>query len=739
MDVKISAFNRLAEFARFAGSEGVVNDSIAKFDAGSGKVSLNTTDNVRGVFTWTASGRDVEANKRTRDAFKNALLGLFDKQSVEELPKSVLNVLKAGDFDNTGKPLSARRINAVMTAVRDTEDYRNTEPYAKLRRFDEACAAPVDAEARPEDIQKALDGFADKICSTSGGDLRSVIDLIGKGFKMQGVADMARACFMGIGSRAAAGGDLMLNTRAAGGNEFVRTSVKGRTFAEALDLHVLRTKDLMRNIFDAQNPSAHPDDANEALDKIFAELDKAADLVKIRQFAIDNRHALGMDSIAANVNEIERFVAGFKKDGLSTNDALALFSEQITANAAARPHDRLALKLMILDLRRELGLTGAQAERFDGYVGVLERELASVPFELANMKGTLQMQLAMAVRLAMGGKSVPTRVKALGINEFNGSAADCFVKLARGRENLALRLAVALRSPSYANFVLRLGSSALAELERSPALDRAQLHRMVVGDDADPEVDLDKLTLREFEDLIAHDLGKRAKSQIRASRPDLTSQEVEFEWMKLWAARTGANGLMLRDDVMMQFLLHPEQGVRITLDDVQATGPGYDVVQAVKKGETGIRDQFNIDLPRNFPVIHFGDEKIDTGLVLSRFSKKADRDQYNANLDALEQLILDRIGKFAATNAQKMVCGMLLTQAGQAIGSSLNVGNNLGDHASIVFNVTKNDADGSLTVSMNKSGKKGEPVLKYAYVVQPDGENELTELDFTLPAKVAKA
>ena len=743
MDAKISAFNRLAEFARFAGSEGVGNDSVAKFDAASGKVSLNATDHVRGVFTsWTTKGRDVEANNRTRDAFKSALLGLFNKQTVEELPRSVLNVLKAGDFDDTGKPLSARRINAVMTMVRDTDDYRNTEPYAKLQRFGEACAAPVAEEAGPADIQKALDGYAEKICSVSGGDLRSVIDLIGAGFKMQGVVDLARACFTGIATRSAVGGDLLLNTRAAGGNEIVRTSVTGRTFAEALDLHVQRTKDLMQSVFDKENPSAHPADAKEVFDKIFAELDKAADRIKIRQFAIDNRHALGMDSVAANVNEAGRLVAVLRNAGLSTNDALGLLAGQVQAAAdtpaGASMGDRVALLLLVRDLKAELGLTGEQAAKFETYVGTVTRELASTPFDFNKEKGVIQMQLGLAARLAMGGKAMPARVHVLGMEDFNGSAAECFLRLARGRENLALRLAVVLRTPSTANLALRTGKEALAELEQAPVLERAKLYRLIVG--SEPQVDLGALTRRQFERQVEDDLVNAAKKLIRESRPDLTnSMALDFEAAKLWMARTGANGLMLRDEAMFQLQLHADQGVHVTFDDVQAAGAGYNVAQALNQGEKGLRDQFKMDLPRNRPVISFGGEKIDCGKELGRFDPDTQPELFKAKRDALELLILDRLGKFAATDAQKLVCGMLLTQAGQSLGSSLNTGDNLGDHASLVLNITKNDADGSLTVSMDKSGNEGEPALKYAYVVRPDGENELTELDFILPAKVAQA
>lgn len=114
----------------------------------------------------------------------------------------------------------------------------------------------------------------------------------------------------------------------------------------------------MKSVFDAANPSAHPDDAKEVFDKVFAELDKAADKIKIRQFAIDNRHAMGMDSVAANVNEAERLVALIKKGGLSTNDVLALLDAQIKACAdtpRGRPHERSGRAQAVTARKKWLG------------------------------------------------------------------------------------------------------------------------------------------------------------------------------------------------------------------------------------------------------------------------------------------------------------------------------------------------------------------------------------------------
>ena len=122
---QLNALTRLNEFRDAALSAG--NDKAvihAGSDRGKRVYSVATDDKIRGVFTWKASGRDIAANNATRSSFKMALLELFDRKSVDQLPKAVRNVLKSADFDGKGKPLSARRIRAVMTAVANTDAFK---------------------------------------------------------------------------------------------------------------------------------------------------------------------------------------------------------------------------------------------------------------------------------------------------------------------------------------------------------------------------------------------------------------------------------------------------------------------------------------------------------------------------------------------------------------------------------------------------------------------------------------
>ena len=125
---QIGAYTCLRDFQK-AAVDAKSGDAVIQ-TSGSGsqrQISVSSNDRIKGFFTWTAPNRDVAANNRTRDAFKNALLTLFNCKSTDQLPQSVRDVLKAGDFDGKGRPLSARRITAVMTAVSETAAFKNAQ------------------------------------------------------------------------------------------------------------------------------------------------------------------------------------------------------------------------------------------------------------------------------------------------------------------------------------------------------------------------------------------------------------------------------------------------------------------------------------------------------------------------------------------------------------------------------------------------------------------------------------
>jgi len=58
-----------------------------------------------------------DLNNEVRDLFKETVLKICGAKTLDDLPKAVRDVMKKGDYDNDGHPLSVRRIRAVTGAI----------------------------------------------------------------------------------------------------------------------------------------------------------------------------------------------------------------------------------------------------------------------------------------------------------------------------------------------------------------------------------------------------------------------------------------------------------------------------------------------------------------------------------------------------------------------------------------------------------------------------------------------
>ena len=89
--------------------------SVAQADQstalGSRTITANSHDKVG---KWRRSQDMKDVNDMTRKIFKNAIAEMFGGE--KNIPKTVLNAMKLNDYDK-GKPLTARRILAVKTAI----------------------------------------------------------------------------------------------------------------------------------------------------------------------------------------------------------------------------------------------------------------------------------------------------------------------------------------------------------------------------------------------------------------------------------------------------------------------------------------------------------------------------------------------------------------------------------------------------------------------------------------------
>ncbi len=121
MALDISGYNATFKaFTDFAAQSVNAGDTKAIARAGEGGPLAGRTitaaqgDSLRHMFKWTRSEDNQAANNIARDLFKNAIINMFGGE--KNIPKSVQKAMLMSDYGK-GKPLTARRIIAVKTAI----------------------------------------------------------------------------------------------------------------------------------------------------------------------------------------------------------------------------------------------------------------------------------------------------------------------------------------------------------------------------------------------------------------------------------------------------------------------------------------------------------------------------------------------------------------------------------------------------------------------------------------------
>ena len=115
----------LDRFVNWANQDGIgktdlVHAAKAQGTTGGAKVVLagNTGDGI-GFFASRRRSADTrDLNNATRELFKKAVMDLFHAKTIDEVPKSVRDKMKLGDYDGKGHPLSAHRIRSVAKAAK---------------------------------------------------------------------------------------------------------------------------------------------------------------------------------------------------------------------------------------------------------------------------------------------------------------------------------------------------------------------------------------------------------------------------------------------------------------------------------------------------------------------------------------------------------------------------------------------------------------------------------------------
>jgi len=112
-----TAFNYAQQAAR---TERTGNDSVIRINGEDFSCSVSHADAPKSGFGLLRfRGKDQQAlNNATRALFKQTVFDALGVKSEDELPRSVKNAMELSNYHNKGRPLTARRIMAVVNAIR---------------------------------------------------------------------------------------------------------------------------------------------------------------------------------------------------------------------------------------------------------------------------------------------------------------------------------------------------------------------------------------------------------------------------------------------------------------------------------------------------------------------------------------------------------------------------------------------------------------------------------------------
>lgn len=120
LEINNATFNAFVDFATKSVEAGQ-NKAIARASAdvqtgalAGRSITAATTDSLRGIFKWFRKPDDAAANNATREIFKKAIIDMFGGEN--KIPAAVKKAMIMADYGQ-GKPLTARRIIAVATAI----------------------------------------------------------------------------------------------------------------------------------------------------------------------------------------------------------------------------------------------------------------------------------------------------------------------------------------------------------------------------------------------------------------------------------------------------------------------------------------------------------------------------------------------------------------------------------------------------------------------------------------------
>ena len=178
MGIDPSLMTQFSRFQTFATSN---KDNAIATRAGEGGMDIQpkrTLDFVGNIGRTPASKMQ---NRYVRNLFNDTIKGMFNVSDLRDLPETVLSAMKYEDTF-TGKPLTARRIRAVVTVVQDfindADEIKDRLADAGLRGVGDAeIRAALGACGRDRDAVQFLKNHVELFFCNDKGDQRSIVEV----------------------------------------------------------------------------------------------------------------------------------------------------------------------------------------------------------------------------------------------------------------------------------------------------------------------------------------------------------------------------------------------------------------------------------------------------------------------------------------------------------------------------------------------------------------------------------
>lgn len=197
MALDVNGYNEMFKaFVDFAQAKMAANEkkAVARGSLGEDgalvgrEIKASTTDSVH---KWSRTDADQDANDRTREIFRNAIIDMFGGET--KIPASVKKAMLMSDYD-CGKPLTARRILSVKAAI-DANGVMREKKAASVR------------------FGEVLDEYEDNTAEERGAAVDALLRGVGKDRDLLALLQFngcqaIRGLLIGVGGRLRAEGEV---------------------------------------------------------------------------------------------------------------------------------------------------------------------------------------------------------------------------------------------------------------------------------------------------------------------------------------------------------------------------------------------------------------------------------------------------------------------------------------------------------------------------------------------------